>query len=122
MNNFDLFKDFESPTANLDIGFNQNFTPLAFRANVLSTLPLPAFLAAIVVTGARLEVPKSKIKQLTIPKNKSVFVELPSTKGAFDVYLLPPEVNIMLTKYAQKYFSYQFTIKLIQYIKTRIVM
>ena len=109
-----------SPAADLELGF-RNYIPLAFRANFrddnLDGLPLPDFLASLVITESRIELPKSNMKDLKIPQNTKVFTKISPTKGKTDSFMLPNEVNDLLTAYAQRYLSYQFTIKFIQYIE-----
>lgn len=118
----DFYNNFESAITDLELSFKQNYLPLAFRvnlrANILNSLPLPNFLAAIIVFNSRLNFPKGKMKPINIPKNSNIFAKMPPTKGNYDVFMLPNEVNEILTKYAQDYLSYQFTIKFIQYIKS----
>ena len=116
-----LHNNSESPVPNLGVSFRQNHPPISFRVNLkadtLSGLPLPDLLAGFAIVEARLEIPKPKMKPLTIPKNSKMFGQLPPTKAKVDVFMLPDEVNDILTRFAQNYLSYQFTVKFIQYIQ-----
>jgi hypothetical protein len=109
MNDLKLPGVFGKPILVPETNLSQNNQPSFFKARALPLLFLPSSLSGIVFEQSRLAIP--------LPEEKPTSKKIPTPKEKKKDIVYLPEVDTILTAYANAYVAIEFTVRFVKYVQ-----